>query len=85
MEIELSNKVIDAIAYKCAQIVYRKLREAEGKDLPEMVTTKEAAAILKISPDRMRKIAHRFPHIKQGDNARVGKLLFVRDALLKNY
>lgn len=85
MEIELSQKVIDAIAYKCAQIVFKKLRESEGKDLPEMVTTKQAAEILKISPDRMRKIAHRFPHIKQGDNARVGKLLFVRDALLQNY
>lgn len=83
MEIELSNKVIDAIAYKCALIVFRKLREADNKDLPEMVTTKQAAKILKISPDRMRKIADRFPHVKKGDAVR-GQLLFVKEALLKN-
>lgn len=83
MEIELSQKAIDAIAYKCALIVFKKIREAENKDLPEMVTTKQAADILKISPDRMRRIAHRFPHVKKGDETR-GKLLFVRDALLQN-
>lgn len=81
MEIELSQRSIDAIAHKAALIVCRKLKEA-GNEFPEMVTTRQAAAILKITPGRMRQIAHKYPHLKQGDNKQ-SKLLFVRDALLK--
>ncbi|MBR1543512.1 MAG: hypothetical protein IJ626_01295 [Muribaculaceae bacterium] len=83
MEIELNKKTIDAIAYKAALIVVRKLKDADNS-LPEMVTTKQAASILNITPGRMRQIADRFPHIKQGDNKQ-GKLLFIRKALLENY
>ena len=81
MELELSQKTIDAIAYKAATIVVKKLNDKKNEILPEMVTTKEAAAILKITPGRMRQIAARFPHIKQGENKQ-SKLLFVREALL---
>ena len=86
MEIELSQRTIDAIAYRAATIIVQKLKKAQktGSDLPKMVNTQEAAAILHITPDRMRKIAERFPHIKQGEHKQ-GKLLFVRDALLNNY
>lgn len=83
MEIELNKKTIDAIAYKAALIVVRKLKD-DNNILPEMVTTKQAASILNITPGRMRQIADRFPHIKQGDNKQ-GKLLFIRKALLENY
>ena len=86
MTIELTAKDIDAIAYKAAKIVVRLLNEHNGDDgkTPVMVSTKEAAAILHISPGRMRQIAGRFPHIKQG-NSKQGKLLFVKDALIDNY
>lgn len=47
-----------------------------------MVTTREAAAILGISPARMRQIADRFPHIKKGEKQQ-GALLFLRKALIK--
>lgn len=83
MEVELSQKTIDAIADKAATVVVRKLK-AEDKNDSEMVSTKEAAAILGITPARMRQIADRFPHIKQGNNKQ-GKLLFLKRALLKNY
>ena len=86
MPIELTAKDIDAIAYKAAKIVVRLLEKSNvdnGKK-PVMVSTKEAAAILHISPGRMRQIAGRFPHIKQG-NSKQGKLLFVKDALIDNY
>lgn len=83
MEVELSQKVIDAIAYKAATIVVSKLK-AEDQAHSQMVSTKEAAAILGITPARMRQIADRFPHIKQGNNKQ-GKLLFLKRALLKNY
>lgn len=86
MPIELTAKDIDAIAYKAAKIVVRLLNKHNGDDgkTPVMVSTKEAAAILHISPGRMRQIAGRFPHIKQG-NSKQGKLLFVKDALIDNY
>lgn len=79
MELDLTQRTIDAIARKAADIVVKKLKQAEQ---PKFVSTKEAAAILNISPGRMRQIADRFPHIKKGDEKQ-GKLLFVRDALLE--
>ena len=86
MEVELSQRTIDAIAYRAATIIMQKMKNApeESRDFPKMVTTSEAAAILGITPGRMRQIAERFPHIKQGENKQ-GKLLFVRNALLENY
>lgn len=83
MQVELSPQTIDAIAQRAALIIVRKLKK-QIEQPPEMVTTSEAAQILGISPGRMRKIADRFPHIKQGDSKQ-GKLLFVRKALLENY
>lgn len=83
MEVELSQKTIDAIADKAATVVMRKLK-AEDKNDSEMVSTKEAATILGITPARLRQISDRFPHIKQGNNKQ-GKLLFLKRALLKNY
>ena len=86
MPIELTAKDIDAIAYKAATIVVRLLKKHNSDDAktPVMVSTREAAAILHISPGRMRQIAGRFPHVKQG-NSKQGKLLFVKDALIENY
>jgi hypothetical protein len=85
MEVELSQKAIDAIAYKAATIVVSKLKaEDQAQAHSQMVSTKEAAAILGITPARMRQIADRFPHIKQGNNKQ-GKLLFLKKSLLKNY
>lgn len=86
MPIELTAKDIDAIAYKAATIVVSLLQKPKVNDgkTPVMVSTREAAAILHISPGRMRQIAGRFPHVKQG-NSRQGKLLFVKDALIENY
>lgn len=81
MEIELSQKTIDQIAYKVCLMLQKK---TGGPDQPEMVTTREAARILCISEGRMRQIKNRFPHIKNGDSAQ-GKLLFKRDALLAEY
>lgn len=83
MEIELSKKVIDEIARRTALIVLRKLRE-EHEDIPEMVTCKEAAAILHIAPNTLRIRKDEFPHIKNGDKKQ-GKLLFYRKALLECY
>lgn len=68
MEVELSKKTIDKIARRAALLVVAKLRE-DQKHPPEMVTTREAAAILGISPARMRQIADRFPPHQEGREA----------------
>lgn len=78
MEVELSQRMIDAIAHKVALIVAKKIKEKTEQ--PEFVTTSEAAAILCITPGRMRQIADKYPHIKKGEGKQ-GKLLFVRKAL----
>ena len=81
MEIELRQKDIDAIAYKVAKILKRELKD--GFEQPEMVSTAEAAKILNISTDRMRRIGHRFPRVKS--DGQCGRVLYVRSALLENY
>ena len=71
------------IAYKAAKIVVSELKKCEEPQL-EMVPVSVAAKILGISEDHMRRIKDKFPHIKNGNNKQ-GRLLFVRDALLKEY
>ena len=80
MEITLDQRTIDAIAYKAAMIVVKKLREKEA--LPELVDTKEAARILGITPDWLRKNQDKYPHIKNGEG-RNAKLMFRRDSLIR--
>lgn len=73
--------------------IVQQLRLALRKDLkamladnsqPEMVTTKEAARLLGITPQRLRQIVFedptRYPHVKKGDKKQ-GQLLFERAAL----
>ena len=83
MEITLSPRQMSELIHGVAVVVVEKLKkELRGEQLPEMVTTAEAAKILGISADRMRKIADRYPHIKKGENKQ-GQLLFMRNALLQ--
>lgn len=83
MDIFKIDPSIDAIAYKAAKIVVSELKKCEEPQL-EMVPVSVAAKILGISEDHMRRIKDKFPHIKNGNNKQ-GRLLFVRDALLKEY
>lgn len=75
------SEFLNDVARKVAALVGKNLSEQAP---PEMVTTEEAARILHITPDRLRHIKDRFPHVKSG-GAKQGKLLFKRDALLENY
>ena len=74
---------LDDMSRKVAFLVEKRLSE-KLSSTPEMATTEEAARILNISPDRLRHIKDRFPHIKSGDKQQ-GRLLFVRSSLVKNY
>ena len=77
------DRFLTDLASKVAYLVYNKLQKDMAKE-PEMVSTEEAAKILSISTDRLRRIKDRFPHIKVGDSKQ-GKLLFVRSSLLESY
>ncbi len=74
---------LEDVSRKVAILVEQRISRHLEKD-PIMVTTEEAARILNITPDRLRHIKDRFPHIKNGDKQQ-GKLLFKRDALLAEY
>lgn len=83
IDITLSDRQMEAIASKTARILYRKLREEEESPA-EYVSVKEAAHILGITQNHMRRIKNNFPHIKNGQNSQ-GRLLFKRDSLLPEY
>ena len=74
---------LDDVARKVAYLVRKDMQKELAKE-PEMVSTEDAAKILSITPRRLRELKDRFPHIKSGENKQ-GKLLFVRDALLREY
>ena len=77
----LSDKQMEQIASKTANIILRKMKE-DNEPTPEMVSVKEAARILRISEAHMRRIKDQYPHMKIGDKNQ-GRLLFKRDSLLK--
>ncbi len=77
------DRFLNDLSKKVAYLVWQRIQDSMKKE-PEMVSTEEAARILSISPDRLRRIKDRFPHTKAGDNKQ-GKLLFVRSALLTEY
>ena len=83
MEITLPQRQVDEIVHKLHILLRRDMKEfSEQQQLPEMVTTAEAAKILGISAGRMRQIADKYPHVKRGENKQ-GQLLFMRNALLQ--
>ena len=61
------------------------VKQLKGKDVePDVVSTEEAARILGITPDRLRRIKDRFSYSKAGGSSQ-GKLLFKRSTLIKAY
>lgn len=87
MELTLSQRDRDAIVQQL-RIALRKDIKAMLADTrqPDMVTTKEAAAMLGITPGRLRQIVckdpYRYPHTKKGDGQKQGQLLFMREGIL---
>ena len=78
----LTEKEINEISRRTAMILFKMMNEERKKEaVPELVTTAEAAKILRITPGRMRQIAYKYPHIKQGDSKQA-QLLFTRSGLL---
>ena len=68
-----------------AKEVVKEMRRVEKeKPQPELISCKEAATLIGVSEDYVRKIKDRLPHVKQGNNNQ-GRLLFVREGLLEAY
>ena len=82
MEVTLSSRQMDELAYKTAVVLAKLLKKQDEK--PDLVPTNEAAALLGITPESLRQIVHhdpyRYPHIKRG-NSKQAKLMFDRKAL----
>ena len=79
MKIELTNESIERIARRVTELLKERTTDEE-----EYLTTKEAAMLLRISPDRLRHLKNHFPHVKVGGESQ-GKLLFLRRGLIENY
>ena len=77
MKIELDDKTIEKLARRVVEIQKERTNEKE------LITTMEAAKILRVSPDRMRHLKNKFPHVKVGDNEK-GRLMFYRSGV-ENY
>lgn len=73
-EVTLDYPTIRAIAKEVARLLKRD-------EMPDLVTTQQAASILGISPARMRQIKDRFPHVKKGADKQ-SKLLFRKADLI---
>ena len=87
MNIELTEKQMDAIAGKTARIVVNMLnRDKQSKQGREKryVDINKAADILGYSVYHLRRIKDQFTHIKRGDNQQ-GRLLFEEDALYASF
>ncbi len=86
-EIRLSERDINAIVHQLRLVLRQDLVKMLKKEqAPDLVTTAEAAAILRITPDRLRHIVatdpHRYPHTKTGEGKQA-RLLFDRKALIQ--
>lgn len=68
-----------------AKEVVKEMRRVEKeKPQPELISCKEAATLIGVSEDYVRKIKDRLPHVKQGNNNQ-GRLLFIKEGLLEAY
>ena len=65
-----------------AKEVVKEMRRTEKEQpQPELISCKDAAALIGVSEDYVRKIKDRLPHVKQGSNNQ-GRLLFIKEGLM---
>jgi hypothetical protein len=68
-----------------AKEVVKEMRRTEKEQPePELISCKDAAALIGVSEDYVRKIKDRLPHVKQGNNNQ-GRLLFFKEGLMEAY
>lgn len=74
MEVTLSSSSVERVAQRVAEILLQR-------QTPDLCTTSEAAKILGITPAYLRRIADRYPHVKQGEGKQA-RLLFRKEGLI---
>ena len=86
MKKEEMERLTNMIAQKTADIVMERLNGSSTVkvDEDEYVDSKEAARILDVTPNYLRSMKHKFPHVKIGSHNQ-GRVLFKKSELLKNY
>ncbi len=68
-----------------AKEVVKEMRRTEKEQpQPELISCKDAAALIGVSEDYVRKIKDRLPHVKQGSYNQ-GRLLFIKEGLMEAY
>ena len=74
----------DLIAKRTAPIVIKQLKEMRVDESNDLIDSREAARLLGLTPNYLRSMKDKLPHVKVGDN-RQGRILFKRSELLANY
>lgn len=72
--VTLSPESVKAVAREVARLMLQA-------QAPDLVDCNTAAQILGISPNYLRRIKDRYPHVKRGEGKQA-RLLFDRNALL---
>lgn len=80
VEVDLSVK-----AQKLQKLMMREELKRVLKHEDEWISTREAARILRISEDRLRRIRDRFVCMRVGDEDGKGRLLWHRESLIEAY
>jgi hypothetical protein len=81
---EEMTKLAEMTARRTATIVIKQLSEMHVDESNDLIDSKEAARLLGLTPNYLRSMKDKFPHVKVGDN-RQGRILFKRSELLANY
>lgn len=75
---------MSVLAAMVADLVVKKLEGVRNESDSQYVNSMEAARILGVSPNYLRAVKDRYPHIKAGDQKQ-GRIMFRRDALLNEF
>lgn len=86
MKKEEIERLTEMIARKTTDMVMERLNGIVPKSSKdeEYVDSKEAARILDVTPNYLRSMKDKFPHVKIGNHSQ-GRVLFKKSELLKNY
>lgn len=80
----MDKQEMTVLATMVAERVVKKLKSVGNLNETEYVDSCEAARILGVSPNYLRQIKDRYPHIKAGDRKQ-GRIMFKRDALMDEF
>ncbi len=80
----MDRQEMTALAAMVAEQVVKKLKSVGNLQETEYVDSYEAARILGVSPNYLRQVKDRYPHIKAG-NKKQGRIMFKRDALMNEF